>query len=30
MAMYEDVSWDGEPIEGMTAEQSAAVEALRR
>ena len=30
VAMYEDVSWDGEPIEGMTAEQLAAVEALRK
>ena len=30
VAMYEDVSWDGEPIEGMTADQAAAVQALRR
>ena len=30
VAMYEDVSWDGEPIAGMTADQSAAVQALRR
>jgi hypothetical protein len=29
VAMYEDVSWDGEPIEGMTEAQSAAVQALR-
>jgi hypothetical protein len=29
VAMYEDVSWDGEPIEGMTAAQAAAVQALR-
>jgi hypothetical protein len=28
VAMYEDVSWDGEPIEGMTPEQSAALAAL--
>ncbi|MBN1530550.1 MAG: hypothetical protein JW895_15915 [Thermoleophilaceae bacterium] len=28
VAMYEDVSWDGEPIEGMTADQSAALAAL--
>ena len=29
VAMYADVSWDGEEIEGMTPEQSAAVLALR-
>jgi len=28
VAMYEDVSWDGEPIDGMTPEQSAALAAL--
>ena len=28
VAMYEDVSWDGEPIAGMTADQSAALTAL--
>lgn len=28
VAMYEDVSWDGEPIPGMTAGQSAALAAL--
>jgi hypothetical protein len=28
VAMYEDVSWDGEPIAGMTPEQSAALAAL--
>lgn len=28
VAMYEDVSWDGEPIAGMTAGQSAALAAL--
>jgi hypothetical protein len=28
VAMYEDVSWDGEPIAGMTAEQRAALIAL--
>jgi hypothetical protein len=30
VAMYEDVSWDGEPIAGMTAAQSAALAALHR
>jgi hypothetical protein len=30
VAMYEDVSWDGEPIQGWTPEQAEAVEALRR
>jgi hypothetical protein len=28
VAMYEDVSWDGEPIAGMTAGQSVALAAL--
>jgi len=28
VAMYEDVSWDGEPISGMTASQAAALERL--
>jgi hypothetical protein len=28
VAMYEDVSWDGEPIGGMTASQAAALERL--
>ncbi len=28
VAMYEDVSWDGEPIAGMTAAQSAALQQL--
>jgi hypothetical protein len=28
VAMYEDVSWDGEPIAGMTPDQSAALAAL--
>ena len=28
VAMYEDVSWDGEPIDGMTPEQPAALAAL--
>ena len=28
VAMYEDVSWDGEPIAGMTAAQSAALTEL--
>jgi hypothetical protein len=28
VAMYEDVSWDGEPIDGMTAAQRTALEAL--
>jgi hypothetical protein len=30
VAMYEDVSWDGEPIQGWTPEQAEAVLALRR
>jgi hypothetical protein len=29
VAMYEDVSWDGEPIQGWTSEQAEAVSALR-
>lgn len=29
VAMYEDVSWDGEPIAGMTAAQAAALEQIR-
>ena len=28
VAMYEDVSWDGEPIAGMTQEQAAALAEL--
>ena len=28
VAMYEDVSWDGEPIAGMTASQAAALQRL--
>jgi hypothetical protein len=30
VAMYEDVSWDGEPIAGMSPAQSAALAVLHR